>query len=155
MQTAVSLLFTAIGGLLIVFVAIPTVADISQNNLDQAVTESLACTTGAGATTCNVTLADKHIHADTSGITITETSPGSGTLTGSLASLDRVTLTVQGLTASTPYIFSVAYLRQDPNVSGPVGGMFRITPALLMLVIVVAIPIGGAMAFLALRKRFG
>lgn len=83
----------------------------------EVIEAGLTCTTGAGSTSCAVTLVSPHAFAFAAdGMTVLETSPGSAdrTSTSTLAS-NRTTLTVAGLSASTAYTFTVTHDTDDTN----------------------------------------
>lgn len=80
--------------------------------------ESDTCTTGAAESACSFQLDDEHAYATDTELTVTETSPGAGDVTGN-SSLDpnRVTITVSSLATSTVYQFDVDHKIVDAGVS--------------------------------------
>ena len=84
----------------------PKAEDTRTNQVDE---NGLACATGAGETSCSVTLAQEHAFASTAYMTVTEASPGSADRTASTVvdADDRVTLAISGLSPSTSYTFDV------------------------------------------------
>ena len=152
-QGILAVIFVAFFGFALVAAAVPVVSTLGENIFEGAQTDPLGCTTGASDTTCGVTLTAQHIHFDTSGITITETSPGSGTRTGTLNTQDRVTLTVTGLTAATTYTFDIAYQPRATNVSSGLADFIKVTPILMVLTVFVAMPVLIVLAFYVLKRR--
>ena len=95
----------------------------------------MGCSTGVGQSSCDVTLASTHAYADTTAMTVTETSPGATdrTATSSLNASDRTTLSVGGLSPSTAYGFTVDYAVVDSNVSGSLNQLLTSLPLLLVI----------------------
>ena len=137
-------------------VAYPVMVDVAESNRIAARTaEGVACTTASGATTCNVTLPSSHEHFDTTNMTVTETSPSSGARTATLDASDRVTVTVTGLTASTAYVFSVAYQERASNVSGLVSDVLLFLPNLFIIAAIVILIVAGILGYLKVKKVVG
>lgn len=116
------------------FAAMPAVTKILDEDVrtDDA-SQSLGCTTAVGATTCVLTLANPHAFSTTASLTITETSPGSGTKTGTLLRTDRTQLTVQGLVAATAFVFTVDYLVLAENLTNDQGDLLKWTPLIMVI----------------------
>lgn len=143
-RIAGAIIFIVVGGYLLLAFLSPMASNAHTVRVDAA-SEALGCTTASGATTCGVTLANAHAHGDTSHLTITETSPGAGARTGTLALTDRTALTVTGLTASTVYTFTVAYEVVDSDIESDLGELLRFWPLLLFILL-------GVVVFLAWRS---
>lgn len=92
--------------------------DASEAARTEDASEGLTCTTGAAESACDITLSDEHAYATETELTVTETSPGAGDVTGN-SSLDpnRVTITVSSLATSTVYQFDVDHKIVDSGVS--------------------------------------
>jgi hypothetical protein len=112
---------TAVFALLIVaglaIVLTSTVLGESEQLRTDDASEALACMTGAGETTCDLSLADPHAYSTSEWLTVRETSPGSGTHPASPAVGDPSTVTVSGLTENTSYAFAVDYRVVDATFS--------------------------------------
>lgn len=108
---------------LIVIAVLPLITERNTEvRTDSAQDAGLMCTTGAGETSCDITLSDESAFADMSGITVTETSPGSGDRTDdSTLGDDRLTISVSGLSPSTSYAFTVDYLVVNSQVADATG----------------------------------
>lgn len=125
------LAFTAI----VIAIFLGDIVTLSEGTRTDAAQEAgLTCTTGVGETTCTITLPAEHEYPDTTGLTVTETSPGAGDWTANTTvSTDRVTLTITGLTASTVYVFTANYLVLAPGISNVLNGFLRLLPVLVVL----------------------
>ncbi len=116
---------------------IPLANEITSMRSDVA-TESESCTTGVGQTSCDVTLDSQHLFEDSTGLAVTETSPGSGSLTSTLTPSDQVTLTIEGLSASTSYAFSINYLTEKEVLTeyGLFNDLLQMIPNIVVLMVV-------------------
>ena len=96
--------------------AVPFLSSLAITARTQAASDSTACT--ASGTTCTFTLSNAHENFNTDGMTVAETSPGSGDVTSnaSLNATDRVTVTQSSLTNGQAYTFNVTYLQRHTNV---------------------------------------
>ena len=127
---------------------LPNVADlVNTARTDPTTQTGLTCTTdGAGA--CTITLADAHMHSDTSGMTVTETSPSSADrTTDTTVGADRVTLSLTGLASTTTYTFTVDYEKVDAQASTATGlpDFLNLAPIIFVLMmLVVGVIVGGA-----------
>lgn len=114
-------------GLAFAFLAIllPDIVSGAESARTDDAAESLGCTTGVSTPSCNVTLSDEHAYADTTAMTVTETSPAAGDRTsGTTVAADRVTLGITGLSAtSTAFTFDVDYKVVDAGVSTMLNGV--------------------------------
>ena len=124
-------------GLAFAFLALllPDLVSGAETARTEDAAESLGCTTGVATPACDITLADEHAYADTTAMTVTETTPGAGDRTsGTTVGTDRVTLTVAGLSAtSTPFTFDVDYKVVDAGVSTMLNGVLSRFGILLVL----------------------
>ena len=126
---------------------LPNVADLVNTARTDPTTQSwLTCSTdGAGA--CTITLADAHMHSDTSGMTVTETSPSSADrTTDTPVGADRVTLSLTGLASTTTYTFTVDYEKVDAQASTATGlpDFLNLAPIIFVLMmLVVGVIVGG------------
>ena len=101
-------------------IMLPDIVTGAESARTENAAEVLGCTTGVAIPACDVNLTlGEHAYADTTAMTVTETSPGAGDRTaGTTVGVDRVTLTIASLSAtSTPFIFDVDYKIVDPDVS--------------------------------------
>ena len=118
--------------------------EVRSNNASNALT----CTTGVAETTCALTLTQPHFYNATTNLTVTQTSPGSGLESATIANNKR-TVTVSGLTGSTTYAFTVAYQVTNPALTG-FGGFdqaLEVIPLLMVIVVLVSAAFfGGAWA---------
>lgn len=112
---------------------------------DAAEDTGLTCSTGAGETSCSITLDVEHEYSDTSQMTVSETSPSTvdRTATTTVGS-DRKTLTITGLTANTSYIFDVDYRQQAANVSDGLNDFMRVLPPIVVIGFFALVVIAGA-----------
>ena len=143
-KIAGAIVFIIVSGYLLLAFLPPLASNAHTVRVNSA-SESLGCTTAAGATTCVVTLANAHGHGDTSHLTITETSPGAGARSGTLALTDRTALTITGLTAATTYVFTTAYEVVDSDIESDLGELLRFWPLLLLATL-------GVVVFLAWKS---
>ncbi len=123
-------------GFVILVGALPDIVTRSETVRTNTAQETgLGCSTGVGQSSCDVTLASTHAYADTTAMTVTETSPGATdrTATSSLNASDRTTLSVGGLSPSTAYGFTVDYAVVDSNVSGSLNQLLTSLPLLLVI----------------------
>ena len=139
---------------ILIMAATPIIADLTHDEQATAVSENDSCATGAG-TSCSVTLDNAHIHAGTTHMTVTETSPGSSdrTATSSLSNVDRTTLTISSLTTATTYNFTIAYERRNSNITAQVNDMLSIFPAGFFFGFFVLIGIAVVMAFVWIKRH--
>ena len=134
---------------------LPNVANLTNTARTDPQTQSgLTCTT-TGAGVCTLTLAYKHMHADTSGMTVTETAPSSSIQTANTTvGTDRTTLTITGLANTTLYTFTVVYEKIDAQASDATGlaDFLNLAPFIFVLMmLVVGIIVGGALMGRAVR----
>mgnify|MGYP000873020758 CR=1 FL=1 len=127
---------------------LPNVANlVNTARTDPIQQTGLACTSD-GAGVCTITLANQHMHSDTSGMTVLETSPSSADRTvDTTVGSNRVTLTITGLAATTGYIFTVDYEKVDAQAAEATGlpDFLNLAPIIFVLMmLVVGIIIGGA-----------
>lgn len=124
-------------GIAFAFLALilPDIVSSAENARTDAAAEALGCTTGADEATCDLTLSEEHAYADTTALTVVETSPGAGDRTSNTTvGEDRVTLTVAGLSAtSTPFTFDVDYSVVDPDISAMLNGVLSRFGILIVL----------------------
>lgn len=116
-----------------IIMSLPTISNIMRDVRTDATSESLGCTTGAAVTACVITLTDPHAHGDETDLTVTETSPGSGTKTATVNRADRTQVTVSGLTAGTTFTFTVAYLILATNVNSDESDAMKWIPILIFV----------------------
>lgn len=159
------MLVRAIGASLILVVmvwlitaSLPAIAStVSGVRTDPASETGLMCTTGVGETSCTLTLAAEHGWADTSDMTVTETSPGSADRTAqTTVQSDRTMILVSGLSPSTSYTFTVQYVVVAAGISAELAGLLQFTPFIVGfggLVVVVAAVIVGFAVYVSIRKR--
>lgn len=133
---------------------LPTIVNNNESIRTDAATDTgKTCTPGEDETTCSFTLDEPHEYADTSQMTVTETSPGSNDHTdATTVGTDRTTLTVSGLTSEQAYIFSVAYAAQAANVDDGLNDLLGLMPLLLILG-AVTVPIIALVAVFGLSRR--
>ncbi len=128
---------------------LPNVADLANTARTDPTTQTgLVCTADSSGN-CLITLSSPHMHADTSGMTVTETAPSSGdkTSTSTVGNPDRAEVTVSGLTSGVTYTFTVAYEKVDANAANATGlpDFLNLAPILfVMMLLVVGVVIGGA-----------
>ena len=142
-NTDCSMFLKAVGailtlGLAFAFLAmlLPDIVSGAETARTENAAEALGCTTGAVTPACDITLMlGEHAYADTTAMTVTETTPGAGDRTpGTTVGANRVTLTVAGLSAtSTPFTFDVDYKIVDANVSTMLNGVLSRFGILIVL----------------------
>ncbi len=139
-------------GFTVLATALPDIVSRSETVRTNAAQQTgLACNSGSG-TSCSVTLTSEHAHRDTTGVVITETSPGSvDRSSGGSLGTDRKTLTVSGLTTSTAYVFTVDYLTVDANVSGTLNQFLVSLPLLLVVGLLALILFTASKTFLSYK----
>jgi len=142
---ALTLVFAVVFGVML----LPNIGDELHRIRADETSGSLNCSTGVGESECDVTLPSAHFFAGGEFLTVTETSPGSGVRTATLAA-DQTTVTVSGLSAETAYTFAVAYEVANPNLSNASGAddLLRVFPFLFVIGVVV---IGVVMALGSFR----
>ena len=132
-------------GLLVValLVMLPEISQLLEAARTDASTETgLTCNTGA-STSCSITLAAAHQYADTTSMTVTETSPGSVVRTDTtIVAADSVTLAISGLTTATAYAFTVDYAIRAANITDGVADLMRVFIPLLAILLVGALLVG-------------
>lgn len=130
-------------------VMVPTVSGLSHDmRADPVVAEAASCSTGAGESSCTLTLAAAHLHPDTIHMTVTQTAPGSQDRTAETSvGDDRRTLTVSGLGESIDYTFAVDYEREDPSNTEGGNDLIRLIPLLFTLGLVLLTVVGVLLAF--------
>lgn len=118
--------------IVIVTVTLPAITAANEDvRTDSAQETGLSCSTGVGETTCTLTLAAAHAYPDTSGMVVTETSPGSTDRTSAATvQADRTMVALTGLTASTSYMFTVDYAVVATNVSSGLNAFLSFVPFL-------------------------
>lgn len=131
------LLGIAVAILLVLFLSLalfPLFASLANKTRVTATSEGLSCITAAGETSCNLNLTDAHMHFDTTEMTVTETSPGSGDRTaGTVVRIsDRQQIAVSGLSGGTSYNFTVAYLKQATDVSDMMADVLNLAPVFFL-----------------------
>jgi subtilase family serine protease len=110
-----------------------------------------SCTT-TGAGVCTLALDGTTFKFDTEGMTVTETSPGAANRTSSTTvSADRESISIAGLTPATGYIFTVEYQAIDTTLTPGFAPALRITPLLMIVVVVAAIV--AAVGFTIFKRR--
>lgn len=117
----------------VVLIITTTLPAISENIADVRTTAAQdtgrSCSTGSGETSCSITITAEHAYPDTTAMTVTETSPGSADWTGTTTvQVDRTTLAITGLTASTSYTFTVDYVVVSSNIGGPLNSLLVFLP---------------------------
>lgn len=80
------------------------------------VSEGVACTTGVGETSCDVTLSVASAYSGTDEMTVEETSPSTVDRTAT-STVSGTTVTVGGLTESNTYEFTIDYKRVTAELS--------------------------------------
>ncbi len=97
---------------------LPISNQVNELRTDSQTDTALACSTGAAATSCTITLSSKSAYEPVApNMTVTETSPGTGTKSFILDS-NLLDVAISGLSPSTSYQFTVNYFKVDPVVEG-------------------------------------
>lgn len=116
--------------------ALNPLADRVTDARSDAASDALSCSTGVGETSCALTLASPHLFDTMTGVTVTETAPGSGDRTDD-ASIggNQSEVVVEELTASTSYDFTVAYLtpKAEMNANPGLDSILERSPQLALL----------------------
>lgn len=127
---------------------LPNVANLANSaRTDPTTATGLTCTADSGGF-CVFNLPTTHMHSDTSGMTVTETAPGSGNLTtDTTVGADRIALTVKDLTQAVTYTFTVAYEQVDAQAANATGlpDFLNLAPIIfILMMLVVGVIVGGA-----------
>ena len=109
-----------VGAVIALWMGIPWVLGTAEAARTQMAGETgLVCATGAGETTCSVSLAVPAAYADMTGATVTETAPGPGDRTGdSTMASSQTSIAVADLVENTSYTFDLVYPRVRSTVPG-------------------------------------
>jgi len=129
----------------------PSIVNLSESARTTDVTDSgTACATGSD-TYCIITLSETSQYSGTSTVSVIETSPASGLRDETVLADDRVTLTVNGLTTSTSYIFDVTFKGKPANVSDYTNDLLRQLP---LIIIIGTVAIAVFMVATTLRSNY-
>ena len=128
----------------------PSIVNLSETARTVDVTESKSCATGSD-TYCTFSLSEVSQYSGTSTIQVIETSPSSGVRNETVLDDDRLTLTVNGLSTSTSYIFDVSFKGQPANVSDYTNDLLRQLP---LIIIIGTVAIAVFMVATTLRSNY-
>tara|TARA_B100000427_G_C15414619_1_gene553576 strand:- start:227 stop:703 length:477 start_codon:yes stop_codon:yes gene_type:complete len=113
-----SLVIIGFGFFTLSVMILPISNQVNDLRTDAQTDTALACTTGPAATSCTITLSAKSAYEPAApNMTVTETSPGTGTKTFTLDS-NLLDVLISGLSSSTSYQFTVNYFKVDPVIEG-------------------------------------
>lgn len=123
------------------------VKDTQNLRTDPQADAGLACATGAH-TYCSVSLSSPSAYSGTNGMTVTETSPGSGDVTAdTTVATDRETVTITDLAPATSYEFDIDYLKLNPDIPTPADGWLKAYPILGVLAVFGGVTFGAIALF--------
>ena len=107
-------------------VTFPIVSQFNEETRTQEAAATFSCNTGAGVTSCVLTLPTQHEYSDTQLITVSQTLPSPADVTANTAIAgDRVSLTVSSLLELTAYEFDADYFEVSDEVPSAVNEMLK------------------------------
>ena len=118
-KTIIGFIVVAFGFLILSVTIFPISQKVNSLRTAQVTDTGLACATGVGETSCTVTLSAYEPIAFTGNAVVSETSPSSVVRTSTTVLNSNLnTITIQGLTQSTSYLFNVEFYKVADSVAG-------------------------------------
>ena len=119
-KSIIGFMVVAFGFLILTVTIFPISQKVNALRTSSITDTGLACATGAGETTCTVTLTNKSAYEPVAfNGSVTETSPSTVIRTStSILNSSLNTITISGLTQSTSYLFDVEYFKVSDAVAG-------------------------------------
>ena len=121
-KTIIGFIVVAFGFLILSVTIFPISQKVNSLRTAQVTDTGLACATGVGETSCTVTLSALSAYepiAFTGNAVVSETSPSSVVRTSTTVLNSNLnTITIQGLTQSTSYLFNVEFYKVADSVAG-------------------------------------
>tara|TARA_R110002012_G_scaffold317703_1_gene534642 strand:- start:5960 stop:6439 length:480 start_codon:yes stop_codon:yes gene_type:complete len=118
-KSIIGFVVVAFGFLILTVTIFPISQKVNALRTTQLTDAGLACATGAGETSCTVTLSALSAYEPVAfNGTVTETSPSSVVRTStSILNSSLNTVTISGLTQNTSYLFDVQYYKVTDSVA--------------------------------------
>ena len=120
-KTIIGFIVVAFGFLILSVTIFPISQKVNSLRTAQVTDTGLACATGVGETSCTVTLSALSAYepiAFTGNAVVSETSPSSVVRTSTTVLNSNLnTITIQGLTQSTSYLFNVEFYKVTDSVA--------------------------------------
>ena len=121
-KTIIGFIVVAFGFLILSVTIFPISQKVNSLRTAQVTDTGLACATGVGETSCTVTLSALSAYepiAFTGNAVVSEASPSSVVRTSTTVLNSNLnTITIQGLTQSTSYLFNVEFYKVADSVAG-------------------------------------
>ena len=121
-KTIIGFIVVAFGFLILSVTIFPISQKVNSLRTAQVTDTGLACATGVGETSCTVTLSALSAYepiAFTGNAVVSETRPSSVVRTSTTVLNSNLnTITIQGLTQSTSYLFNVEFYKVADSVAG-------------------------------------